>query len=113
MSEGNTRKPATVETPNQAELPPPDSYQLTMGESDVPISDDHIQADIEAENSDLGHPDDTRMAEVAGEGDAGEGPLSQTYTGDSDDEYFEVEEIRDCKLGLKVCHLSGCSLYLF
>jgi hypothetical protein len=51
------------------------------------------------------------MAEVDGEGDLGEAKQSRTHTGDSDDERFEVEAIKSCKLGSRVRHFSRCTVF--
>jgi hypothetical protein len=81
-----------------------------MGASSIPISDDHIQAGTA--DSVKGSPGDIAMAEVDGESDPGEANRPQTHTEDGDDEYFEVEDIRSCKLGPRVRRFSR-SLYLF
>lgn len=90
---------------NQAEFLPPNANQLTTEVNNVPISDDHIQASAAADNL-VDSPYDIKMAEsdaeAEGEGDSGEAKQSPTHTRDSDDEYFEVEAIRRCKLGSKV-----------
>jgi hypothetical protein len=50
----------------------------------------------------MGSPNDIDIAEVDAEGDSGEAKQSRTHTGDSDDEYFEVETIKSCRLGSRV-----------
>ena len=80
--------------------------------SNVPISDDHIQAGTAADNLNLGSPDDIKMAEVDAEGDPGEAKQSPTHTGDSDDEYFEVEAIKSCKLGSRVRRFSAFFVFI-
>jgi hypothetical protein len=55
----------------------------------------------------MGSRDDIEMAEVDAEGDSGEAKQSPTHTGDSDDERFEVEDIRSCKLGSRVRRFSA------
>jgi len=62
------------------------------------MSDDNIKASTAAGNLNLSPTDDTEMAEVDGEGDRGEVKKSLAHTGDSDDEYFDVEDIKSCKL---------------
>jgi hypothetical protein len=52
------------------------------------------------------------MAEVDAEGDYGEAKQSWTHTGDSDDEYFEVEAIRSCKLGSRVRRFSAFFIFI-
>ena len=50
------------------------------------------------------------MAEVDGEDDLGEAKESPAHTRDGDDEYFEVEAIKSCKLGSRVRRFSVCSV---
>ena len=110
ISGDNTCKSLPVETPNQAESPLVDATQLTTGVSNVPILDGHIQACIAPDSSILSPPHDIVMAEVGGRCDLGDARESRTHTGDSDDEYFEVETIKSCKLGPRVRHFSRCAV---
>jgi hypothetical protein len=50
----------------------------------------------------MASPDVIKMAEADADGDPGEVKQSPTHTRDSGDEYFEVEDIRSCKLGVKL-----------
>jgi hypothetical protein len=67
-SENNTGKSAAVETPNQADFPPPDINQLSKPVGKVPVSDDHTQARTSIHNSKLGLSVDTEMEEANGDG---------------------------------------------
>jgi hypothetical protein len=74
------------------------------------MSDDNIKASTAAGNLNLSPTDDTEMAEVDGEGDRGEVKKSLAHTGDSDDEYFDVEDIKSCKLDSRVRRFSAFSV---
>jgi hypothetical protein len=80
-----------------------------------PMSNEHIQAGVAADNSKLGASDDVKMAETdaegEGEGDSGEANQSPPHTR-CDDEYFEVEAIKSCKLGSRVRHFSVFLIFI-
>jgi hypothetical protein len=109
--ERNTLKSAAGETSNEHEFLTPDINQLTTGVENVLTSDDHIKASTAADNLNLGTTDDTEMAEIDGEGDRGEVKQSLAHTGDSDDEYFDVEDIKSCKLDSRVRILGVLCIY--
>jgi hypothetical protein len=73
----------------------------------VPVSDDRTPASTAANNLNLGPSDDTEMAEVDGEGDPGAAKQSPTHTAVGDDDYFEVEAIKSCKLSSRVRRFSA------
>jgi hypothetical protein len=52
------------------------------------------------------------MAEVDGEDDLGEAKQSPAHTRDGDDEYFEVEAIKSCKLSSRVRHFSAYFIFI-
>jgi hypothetical protein len=60
----------------------------------------------------MGTSDDIEMAEVDAESDLVGGKLSQTHTGDNDDEYFEVEGIKSCTLGSRVRRFSAFFIFI-
>jgi hypothetical protein len=99
-SHSNTDKSAAVETANQAEFPPPDINQLSNGVGIVPLSDDRTWASTAADNLNLG------PSEVDGEGNPGAAKQSRTHTAVGDNEYFEVEAIKSCKLSSRVRRFS-------
>jgi hypothetical protein len=109
-SESIAGKLATIETPNQAEFPAPEINQLATGVSDVPVSNDHTQASTAVDNflSDYA----AEMAEVDAEGDPGAAKQSWTHTAEGDDEYFEVEAIKSCKLNSRVRRFSAFFIFL-
>lgn len=88
-SKGKTRKSSAVETPNQAEFLPRNNNQLVTEVSNVPISDDHIQACAVVDNL-MDSLDDINLSEADHDDDSGEAIQSPTHAGDSDDEYFEA-----------------------
>ena len=109
-SESNTGKSAAVETPNQAEFPPSDI--ISKGVGNVPVSDDHTQARTAIHNSKLGLSVDTEMEEANGDGDPDKEKQSPTHAGDGDDEYFEVEAIKSCKLSSRVRGFSTFFIFI-
>jgi hypothetical protein len=52
------------------------------------------------------------MAEVDGEDDPREKKQSLTHTRDGDDEYFEVEAIKSCKLSSRVRRFSALLIFI-
>jgi hypothetical protein len=79
--------------------------------SNEAISNEHIQAGVAAGNSNLGNSDGIEMAKVDSESDPVGARLSQTHTGDNE-EYFEVEAIKSCKLGSRVRRFSGFFIFI-
>jgi hypothetical protein len=110
-SENNTGKSAAVETPNQADFPPPDINQLSKRVGKVPVSDDHTQARTAIHNSKLGLSVDTEMEEATGDGDPDKEKQSPTHAGDGN-EYFEVEAIKSCKLSSRVRRFSVFFIFI-
>jgi hypothetical protein len=90
------------------DLPPnkvtalPDVNHPTPEMRDVPISDGHIQAGTAIENPNYDPPDDIEVAEINGRVNLASRDSHWTHTRGGDDEYFEVEAIKDDPLTGKV-----------
>jgi hypothetical protein len=106
-----TREAAKVETPTQAESPPPDTNYLATEASNEAASNEHIRAGAVVSTSNLGYSDGIEMARVDSESDPVRAKLTQSQIEDND-EYFNLEAITSCKLGSRVRCFRG-SLYLF